>query len=77
MDSIQIKRLDHHGIVAGIIDELQIVEIIDGQIEADEQEEVSTGEAVKAMIINGLGFSNRPLTLTPQFFISVPLFFVP
>jgi len=73
MDSIQIERLDHHGIVAGIIDELKIVEIIDGQIEADPQEEVSTGEAVKAMIINGLGFSNRPLVLTPQFFENLPM----
>lgn len=73
MDSIRIERLDHHGIVAGIIDELKIVEIIDGQIEADDQEEVSTGEAIKAMIINGLGFSNRPLVLTPQFFENLPM----
>jgi len=73
MDSIQIECLDHHGIVAGIIDELKIVEIIDGQIDADPQEEVSTGEAVKAMIINGLGFSNRPLVLTPQFFENLPM----
>ncbi len=73
MDSIQIERLDHHGIVAGIIDELKIVEIIDGQIDADPQEEVSTGEVVKAMIINGLGFSNRPLVLTPQFFENLPM----
>jgi hypothetical protein len=25
------------------------------------------------MILNGLGFSNRPLTLTPQFFTNKPL----
>ncbi len=73
MDSIQIERLDHHGLVAGIIDELKIVEMIDEQIEADDQEAVSTGEAVKAMIINGLGFSNRPLVLTPQFFENLPM----
>jgi transposase len=29
---------------------------------------MSTGEAIAGMIINGLGFSDRPLTLTPQFF---------
>jgi len=73
MDSICVERLDHHGIVAGIIDELKIVELIDEQIEADDQEAVSTGEAVKAMIINGLGFSNRPLVLTPQFFENLPM----
>ncbi len=59
MDSIKVERLDHHGIVAGIIDELKIVEIIDEQIEADEQASITTGEAIKAMIINGLGFANR------------------
>ncbi len=73
MDSFQTERLDHHGIVAGIIDELKIVDIIDEHIDADDQEEVTTGEAVKAMIINGLGFSNRPLVLTPQFFENLPL----
>jgi transposase len=25
------------------------------------------------MILNGLGFSNRPLSLTPQFFVNKPL----
>jgi len=73
LDEIQSTRLDHHGIVAGIIDELKIVEIIDEHIKADDQEDVTTGEAVKAMIINGLGFSNRPLVLTPQFFENLPM----
>jgi len=73
LDAFQTERLDHHGIVAGIIDELKIVEIIDEHIEADDQEDVTTGEAVKAMIINGLGFSNRPLVLTPQFFENLPM----
>ncbi len=70
---MKVERLDHHGIVAGIIDELKIVEIIDGQIEADEQEEITTGEAIKAMIINELGFANQPSVLTPQFFKNLPL----
>jgi len=73
LEAIQIERLDHHGIVAGIIDELKIVEIIDEHIPADEQEDVTTGEAIKAMIINGLGFANRPLVLTPQFFENLPM----
>jgi hypothetical protein len=70
---IRVERLDHHGLVAGIIDELNIVEHIDARIEADVQETVTAGEAVKAMIINGLGFSNRPLMLTPQFFENLPM----
>ncbi len=73
MESIKIERLDHHGLVAGIIDELKLVEIIDRRLPGDEQEAVSAGEAVKAMIINGLGFCNRPLMLTPQFYQNLPM----
>ena len=68
MEEWRIERLDHLGIVAGIIDDLGIVNTIDARIGRSEREEISTGEAVKAMIINGLGFSDRPLSLTPQFY---------
>lgn len=73
MESVEVKRLDHHGIVAGVIDDLQLVEIVDQAIPPDPQEEVTNGEALKAMIMNGLGFTNRPLSLTPQFFTNLPL----
>ena len=33
--SFKIKRLDHHGIVAGIIDDLQIVPILDKYLPQD------------------------------------------
>jgi len=65
-----IKRIDHLGIVAGVIKDLGIIELIDERIPDHAKEEITTGEAVAGMIINGLGFSNRPLTLTPQFFQS-------
>jgi transposase len=73
MDSIDVKRLDHHGVVASVIDDLKLVDIIDERIPPDGQEEVTTGEAAKAMIQNGLGFANRPLMLTPQFFENLPM----
>uniref|UniRef100_UPI0003B77EE1 DUF4277 domain-containing protein n=1 Tax=Psychromonas hadalis TaxID=211669 RepID=UPI0003B77EE1 len=66
--SFKIKRLDHHGIVAGIIDDLQIVPLLDKYLPQDEKQEITPGEAVKGMIMNGLGFANRPLSLSPQFF---------
>lgn len=69
----KIMRLDHHGIVAGLIDEIEMVSLIDDTLGHDEQELVSSGMAVKAMIMNGLGFSSRPLTLTPQFFDNLPM----
>jgi transposase len=73
MDPIDVKRLDHHGVVASVIDDLKIVAIIDERIPPDGQELVTTGEAVKGMIENGLGFANRPLMLTPQFFENLPM----
>lgn len=47
--------------------------IYDKRIAPDDQEEISTGEAVAGMILNGLGFSQRPPSLTPQFFVNKPL----
>ena len=68
-----MERLDHLGIIAGVIKDLEIIEMIDARIVPDDQEEISTGEAVAGMIINGLGFSNRPISLTPQFFKNKPV----
>lgn len=64
----QVERLDHLGVIAGVIQDLGLVEFIDNRIPSDPREGISCGEAVAGMIINGLGFSDRPLTLTPQFF---------
>jgi len=70
---LEVKRLDHLGIIAGVIKDLNLIEMIDERIEPDEQEEISTGEAIAGMIINGLGFSQKPLSLTPLFFRNKPL----
>jgi transposase len=62
------ERLDHLGLVAGVIKEVGLVELIDERIGTDPRENISTGESIAGMIINGLGFSSKPLSLTPQFF---------
>lgn len=67
--NIQVKNLDHLGIVAGIIDQIGLVEEIDRQIESHPQQIISTGQVVKAMILNGLGFVSAPLYLFSEFFI--------
>lgn len=68
MEEITAKRLDHLGVVAGVIKDLGIIEMIDERIPVNFREQISCGEAIAGMVINGLGFSDRPLTLTPQFF---------
>lgn len=66
---IQVKNLDHLGIVAGIVDQIGFVEEIDRQIPPHPQQIISTGQVVKAMILNGLGFVSAPLYLFSEFFV--------
>src|SRR5713101_8475416 len=47
--------------------------MIDARLLVHDQEEITAGEAVAGMILNGVGFSDRPLTFTPQFFANKPL----
>ncbi len=65
---MEVKRLDHLGIIKGMIDELGIIDTIDECIPTDCREEITTGEVVAGMILNGLGFCSKPLSLTPMFF---------
>jgi hypothetical protein len=58
------ERLDHLGIVAGVCEEIGIAAYLDR----------FAGETKHhAMILNGLGFSNRRLYLVPQFFANKPI----
>jgi transposase len=67
-------NLDHLGLIAGMVDELELPELIDTVIKQDhEQRQVSVGLCVKAMILNGLGFVNRALYLMPHFFKDKPV----
>ena len=71
---IQIKNFDHLGLIAGMIDELGIVECIDKKIPKKSDDKLlSYGELVKAMILNGLGYVNKQLYLVPKFFSDKPL----
>jgi transposase len=66
------ERFDHLGIVAGVCREIGLAEWLDAQDEHT-HERVSVGTATVAMILNGLGFSNRRLYLVPQFFATKPV----
>ena len=67
---IQTTTLDHLGLVAAICQDLKIAQRIDDRLPCDSQRKVSPGRAAVAMILNGLGFTNRRLYLTHQFFES-------
>ena len=68
LKNLEIKTINHLGIIAGIIDEIGIIEIINEQLGTDSKEIVNPGIIIKAIILNGLGFLSRPLYLFPQFF---------
>ncbi|KAB2944275.1 MAG: transposase [Candidatus Methanoperedens nitroreducens] len=71
------KNVDHLGIVAGVCHEIGLVEEIDKLVGTKDKQIVTTGEAVMAVVINALGFVNRPLYLFPEFMRNKPteLFF--
>ena len=73
MEQVRVERLDHLGVLASVIKDLGLIAMIDTRLVPDDQEVLTPGEAVAAMILNGLGFANRPLSLTPQFFANKPL----
>jgi transposase len=65
--------LDHLGLVAGMFDERGIGDVIDQATQQNpELRDLTVGEAVKAMVLNGLGCINQALYLVPRFFQNKP-----
>jgi transposase len=74
-NSVSSEQLGHLGLVAATIRELGLIERIDARIELDEKKGgiVSYGRRVAAMVLNGLGFMNGRLYMTPHFFEDKPV----
>jgi transposase len=70
---LQVETLDHLGLVAGVIDELGLVELTNEQFPEHHQNCISSGQVVKALILNGLGFLSAPLYLVSEFFSNKPV----
>ena len=73
MALVTVECLDHLGLIAEVIKDIGLIDMIDTRLVPDNQEEITPGEAVAGMLLNGLGFANRPLSLTPPFFANKPL----
>lgn len=71
--AITIRKLDHLGLVAALCQELGIVPMIDAVLPKTPPFKVAHGDALVAMIVNGLGFHCSPLYLLPQFFANKPV----
>ena len=65
--------LEHLGLVAGMFDELGIGDVLDHATHQNpEMRALTVAEAVKAMVLNGLGFIHQALYLVPRFFQNQP-----
>ena len=72
ISELRIENLDHLGIVAGICDRIGLVELLDERLGTSPDELISSGQVVKAMILNGLGFVSAPMYLFSRFFEGKP-----
>jgi transposase len=69
---VTTTNLDHLGIVAGVFDELGISEVLDEKIPKNRQHKVSHSTIVKAIVLNGLGYTERRFYLFSSYFNNLP-----
>jgi transposase len=69
---LQVYDLGHLGLVASVLDRIRLVETVDRLVGPRPGEKVSTGMALKAAILNALGFVASPLYLFGHFFQGKP-----
>lgn len=68
------KTVDHLGLVSGLCKEIGLVEFFDSALPKEtDNTNISSGQLVLAMILNGLGFAGRTLHMFHQYFESKPL----
>lgn len=74
LEGYSSKTIDHLGLISGVCKEFKIAGQIDKLIPGQSQDQhVSTGQAVEAMLLNGLGFVNQRLYLVSKFFEDKPV----
>jgi transposase len=74
MPEYSVENVDHLGIVAGLCRQLGLEDKINRRIHPNGSERVvNTGQSVIALILNGLGYTQRRLYLTEQFFQNKPV----
>ena len=72
--NIESQHLSHLGIVAGVIKKIGLISKIDSILpKRSNNKKVSHGQSAGAMILNGLGFTERRLYLVADFFKNKPV----
>jgi len=74
MSTPYTKTLEHHGLVAGFCHDLGFADIIDKAVGgASPERNITCGQLVSAMVLNGLGFTGRTLHMYSEYFKDKPL----
>ena len=69
MSDYEIKNIDHLGLISGFCQDVGLVEFIDSHFpEQSANKNLSYGQCLKAMILNGLGYTSQTLYLQSRFF---------
>ena len=66
--SIEVSNIDHLGLVAGIIDKIDMEQKINQLLGEQLPEKRTGGQVVKGMVLNGLGLVSSQLYLFSKFF---------
>lgn len=70
----QSQSLDHLGIVAGMIDHLELVETLDDLLPQDDlMRNISISHSCKALILMSLGYTQRTLYMVSDYFSKRPV----
>jgi transposase len=68
MVDVSSVRLDHLGLPATLAEEIGLVDALDELVPLDPRATLSFGQTVLAMILNSMGFTSKPLYMSPDFF---------
>ena len=73
-ENIKTQDLSHLGIVAGVIKKIGLIKKIEQKlIKKSNNQKITHGQSTAAMILNGLGFTERRLYLVSSFFSNKPV----
>lgn len=68
-----VERVDHGGLMAAIITDRGLIDMIHPRVVPDSQEEIPPGAAVAGMSLTGVGCATRPVSLPPPCVANTPL----
>jgi Domain of unknown function (DUF4277) len=72
MGQVRVERLDHLGWLAPVLQDLGLLEVINARLVPEHQAVITPGEALAGMLLHGLGFAHRPVSVPPQLLANKP-----